>query len=216
MQHLLFQKLPSAKPEPDPHQQRYNSNEFLDPNKPQRNYNDPESRQQPPPARVQNDDRGFRGNRNDRNWQNDERYKRTNDVEEPYRPPTGNPNFGQASFNRDKRLDQRNKFNNANGYQNPKNQGSYQQRPYENTYRDNADSGRKFQRFNENPRNTDRYQNSDRRSNDIEDLVHRASQVKLHGYDMQGDGNVFIPSKPFLKPGSEVNAKYWEDEKVGI
>ncbi|KAG8194106.1 hypothetical protein JTE90_003047 [Oedothorax gibbosus] len=197
-------ELPNEKTKPDSYQPQYNSNDTSGQNnRPQRNYNDPESRQ---PQRNDDRNRNGRGYRNDSNWQ----------AEEVQRQP-GTPNLGQF-FNQDKRLDQRNKYNNSDKFQNPRNQGSQQQqRPYENSYReDTVNASRKFQRgsnFNEHPRSNDRYHNSDRRSNDIEDLAQRTSQVKLHGYDMQSGGQVCVPSKPFLKPGTEVNAKYWEDNR---
>ncbi|GIX77682.1 tudor domain-containing protein 3 [Caerostris darwini] len=144
---------------------------------------------------------------NNRHWSNQD----TNKTQD------GNSNYG-SHFTKDKRVDQKNKLN-ANGY-NEKNHKTYQQRTFGNTYRENVDSGnssRRFQKsnYNESLRvtNSDRYHNNDRRSNDIEDITQKTSQIKLHGYDSQSDGKVFIPTKPFLKPGTEVMAKYWEDNK---
>ncbi|GFT14543.1 tudor domain-containing protein 3 [Nephila pilipes] len=128
----------------------------------------------------------------------------------------GTSNHGQQ-FSKDKRVDQRNKFN-ASGFQNDRNQRTYHQKTFGNSYRestDNGNSARRFQKSNSerHQTNNDRNYNNDRRSNDIEDLTQKTSQVKLHGYDTQNSGKVFVASKPFLKPGVEVMAKYWEDNK---
>ncbi|XP_055937170.1 tudor domain-containing protein 3-like [Argiope bruennichi] len=162
----------------------------------------------------------FEDNQSSRNQDN--RYDKNRSNQDFNKPQShdGSSNYGQQ-FSRDKRNDQRNKSN-TNGYFNDKNQRTYQQKTFSNSYRENADNAnpsRRFQKSNYNESQTqratanDRYHNNDRRSNNIEDITQKTSQIKLHGYDNQNSGQVFVASKPFLKPGVEVMAKYWEDNK---
>ncbi|GFT80443.1 tudor domain-containing protein 3 [Trichonephila clavipes] len=182
----------NTKSESVPHS--YNFNESAGYNRPARSNNEYENNQSP--------------RKDNRSWSNHE-TSRTQSQD-------GTSNHGQQ-FTKDKRLDQKNKFN-ASGYHNDRNQRTYHQKTFGNSYRettDNGNSSRRFQRSNNDRHqaNNDRNYNYDRRSNDIEDLTQKTSQVKLHGYDTQNSGKVFVASKPFLKPGVEVMAKYWEDNK---
>ncbi|KFM71949.1 Tudor domain-containing protein 3, partial [Stegodyphus mimosarum] len=145
-----------------------------------------------------------------RNFQNHEFYRTqvTND----------NPNHGQ-SYSKDRRIDQRNKFN-ANNTQNFKNQGIMHQLPTENLYGENTYNLNPAARSVKNPNvyepskvsNNDKYFNNSKYS-DMEDLSFKTSQVKLHGYENRSDKDNFAIGKPFLKPGAIVLAKYWEDNK---
>ncbi|GFY56308.1 tudor domain-containing protein 3 [Trichonephila inaurata madagascariensis] len=184
----------NTKSESVPHSYNNNFNESAGYNRTARGNNEYENNQSP--------------RKDNRSWSNHE-TSRTQSQD-------GTSNHGQH-FTKDKRLDQKNKFN-ASGFHNDRNQRTYQQKTFGNSYRettDNGNSSRRFQRSNNDRHqaNNDRNYNHDRRSNDIEDLTQKTSQVKLHGYDTQNSGKVFVASKPFLKPGVEVMAKYWEDNK---
>uniref|UniRef100_A0A2L2XW75 Tudor domain-containing protein 3 n=1 Tax=Parasteatoda tepidariorum TaxID=114398 RepID=A0A2L2XW75_PARTP len=207
-------KQSNTKPESNfPHNLSGNSSDTANHAKPYRNFNEYDNRQ---PPRNQNDYKYPRNNnggnnhnnRNGKNWAHQ-------DAPRTQVPPE-NSTQGQF-YSKDKRMDQRNKF--QNDFQNPRNQNTHQQQRTfnSNTYRgnDSANSSKKFSKgsnFYENSRtSSDRPYGNDH--SNVEDLSQRISSIKLHGYDHSNEGTVTIPNKPFIIPGAEVLAKYWEDHK---
>lgn len=68
--------------------------------------------------------------------------------------------------------------------------------------------------YNKPPTKDYRFQNDQKKSfeNESRNLVNLMDPVQIHGYDVKDKSN-FVPTNPLLKPGTEVIAKYWEDNQ---